>query len=184
MTFRSKVKPWDDIEQKYSSRKTSINRSRTPAVFKKVNWEPNTVNADLGGGRYDNATEYLLGQGVTNYIYDPFNRPPKCNELALSKIKGGQCDTVTISNVLCVIKEPENRYQLLINAIDCLKLGGVVYITIYAGNGTGVGRSTTGGYQLNKKIREYLPEIKLFFNDTTLKNNMITAKSPKLSNFR
>jgi len=184
MICPSNIRPWAPVDQKYDSRKTSINKTKIPVIFKKIIWESNTINADLGGGRYDNASEYLLERGVTNYIYDPFNRTPQHNEFVLNKIKGGQCDTVTLSNVLCVIKELENRYQLLANAIDCLKPVGTAYITIYAGNGTGVGRPTTGGYQLNKKIKEFLPEIELWFNDVKLKNNMITVKSPKNNGFR
>ena len=48
--------------QKYSSAKTSV--KQVPAGFRIVDkyfgWQPNTVNLDIGGGKYDLMTEKLL----------------------------------------------------------------------------------------------------------------------------
>ncbi len=62
--------------QKYSSKDTSINSAKVPAIFRKIDWTDLTSqkNIDIGGGKYDTATEYLMQYGVSNIIYDPFNR--------------------------------------------------------------------------------------------------------------
>jgi hypothetical protein len=171
----------DTSGQSISSADTSINSSKLPAVFSKIKFEPGTVNLDIGGGRFDNATEFLATQGVTNYIFDPYNRTPEHNTAVAAKTENGQSDTVTISNVLNVIKEPEARELVLLNAIDALKPGGTVYITIYEGDGSGVGKETSKGYQLNKKTVEYKDEIKKLFNDVVVKNGVIIAQTPKKS---
>ena len=59
--------------QNYTSANTSINSTKVPAVFRKADFCKGTVNLDMGGGKYDTATEYLEGKGVENLILDPYN---------------------------------------------------------------------------------------------------------------
>lgn len=88
--------------QKYTSANTSINATKLPTTFKKFSFVTGTRNFDLGGGRFDNATEYLNRLGVENVIYDPFNRSRKHNENAIKKSYRA-FDTCTINNVLNVV---------------------------------------------------------------------------------
>ena len=72
------------------------------------------------------------------------------NQLSSAKnTENHQSDTVTISNVLNVVKEKAARKEILLNAIDAIKPNGKVYITTYEGDGTGIGKVTKSGYQLN-----------------------------------
>jgi predicted RNA methylase len=174
--------------QSVGSAKTSINGNKLPAIFTKVKtWGPGTVNLDLGGGRYDNATEYLKSLGVTSYVLDKYNRSAEENALAAEKTQEGQSDTVTISNVLNVIKEQSGRDEVLANAVDAVKPNGTVYITVYEGNGKGVGKYSqfdkeTGeatSWQENRLTSQYITEIRKFFSDVSIKNKVIVARGPK-----
>ena len=64
------------MKQEYTSARSSI--KQVPAGFKIVDkyfgWKPNTLNLDIGGGKYDLMTEALLKKNVTNLVYDPYNR--------------------------------------------------------------------------------------------------------------
>lgn len=154
----------DTPEQKYSSAATSINASKLPAVFNLVDFEEGTLNLDYGGGRFDNATTALAERGVTNLIYDPFNRTKEHNDTVIRAIReSGGADTITCSNVLNVIAEQEVRLSVIKNIKKLLKPNGVAYFTVYEGNGTGVGAESSKGYQLNKKTRDYVEEIAMVF---------------------
>lgn len=177
----SSINEDDDIsemEQEYTSKDTSINKSKLPAIFKLVNFQPNTINLDYGGGKFDNASEYLAEQDVLNLIYDPFNRSTEHNNNVISEIRNnGGADTATCSNVLNVIKEREVRLNILKNISKLVKPGGVVYITVYEGSGDGNEGATKSGYQLNRKTKDYLDEISEIFENVTRKGKLIIAKN-------
>lgn len=158
---------WDsikDIDQEFSSENTSINKTRLPKVFSIVNFEPGTVNVDYGGGRFDNAADYLSDKDVVNIVLDPFNRSKGHNREGINLIREhGGADTATCSNVLNVIKEPQNRIQVLENIKSLVKPGGTVYIYIHEGNKDDVEGPTRNGYQLNKKTDKYLDEVRQIF---------------------
>jgi hypothetical protein len=114
--------------QEHTSAMTSI--KQVPAGFKIVDkyfgWQSYTVNLDIGGGKYDLMTEKLLEKSVTNMIYDPYNRSQVHNSDIIHtvlRIKG--VDTVTIFNVLNVIKERIIQSEVLCLAKSALKVGGV-----------------------------------------------------------
>ena len=167
----------EELEQEHSSAKTSINSNKVPAVFKLVtDWKSGTINLDFGGGSFDTASEYLADKGVTNLIYDKFNRSTEHNREVIKQIRAnGGADTATCSNVLNVIKEPEVRTNVLENIKKLVKPTGTVYITVYEGSGKGNEGETKSGYQLNRKTAGYLDEIKEVFPDATRKGKLIIA---------
>ena len=168
----------DTPEQEFSSAKTSINSTKLPAIFGMVDFAPDTLNLDYGGGKFDNATEALSHKQVTNVIYDPYNRTAEHNKEVLDIVRSnGGADTITCSNVLNVIKEPEVRLSVLNNMKKLIRPSGTVYITVYEGAGNGVGKVTASGYQLNKKTEDYLAEIKTVFPAAIRKGKLIIAKS-------
>ena len=176
--------PFNGPQQKISSANTSINASKLPATFNRVKFEPNTVNADIGGGKFDNATEYLKAQGVANYIYDPYNRNEEFNQNSIRHIENGQVDTATINNVLNVINEIDAREQAIANAANVLKSNGKAYFLIYEGNGTNIGVETSKGWQNNSKTKKYIPEISQYFKNVTQKGNLIIAEGVKSDNLK
>lgn len=167
----------ETADQKISSAATSINSSKLPAIFRMVKFQPDTLNLDYGGGRFDNAAEELAKINVTNLVYDPYNRSSEHNQDVLKQVRAnGGADTVTISNVLNVIAEPEARQTVLRNAKKLVKSGGKVYITVYEGNKSGSGSETKAGYQLNKDTKDYVDEISQVFDNVTRKGKLIIAE--------
>ena len=163
--------------QRYTSAATSINSAKLPAIFRLVKFNPNTVNLDYGGGRFDSATEALAQQNVTNLIYDPFNRTAMHNQMVLDTIRdNGGADTATCSNVLNVIAEENARQAVVRNIYKLLKNGGVAYFTVYEGDGLGSGRETPKGYQLNRTTDGYLEEIAGIFANPIRKGKLIIAR--------
>jgi hypothetical protein len=165
--------------QEYTSAETSINRTKTPATFGRVKWERGTINADIGGGRFDNATNFLAKKGVKNYIFDPFNRSQEHNDQVTNTIADGGADTATVNNVLNVIKEPGNRHKVIAQAADAIKLDGEAYFLIYEGNRSGKGGPTKAGYQNNLNAKSYVKEISRYFGNVTQRGNLLVATKPK-----
>jgi hypothetical protein len=170
---------WQAPEQEITSQETSINEKKIPAVFNQVKeWKEGTVNADIGGGRFDNVTDWLRDRGVENLIIDWFNRDRAFNEKNINRVRGGRADTATVSNVLNVIQEPEARDLVISQAADAIKPDGTAYFYIYEGKGDGVGRQTTKGWQENRKTQTYIDEISQHFENVERRNQMIVATGP------
>lgn len=148
------------MTQKYTSANTSINSKKLPSIYRLVSnriTEKDTV-IDYGCGKFfDN---YNLDQRFSGY--DPYNRPN--NELLNRKY-----DIALCSNVLNVIMEKEQRIDVL---RKLKKLAGKVFITVYEGNGSGVGKvSKDDCYQLNRKRGDYTPELVEVFGAHKVKWN-------------
>ena len=165
--------------QKYSSKLTCINQ--LPGVFKLVDrvvgWSPGTINFDNGSGRFDKGSEYLVGEGIESLPYDPFNHSAKENGQALDRASRG-VDTSTISNVLNVIREADSRSAVLRLSHGYLKRGGRCFITVYEGNGSGIGAASKADcWQENRKRKDYLEEVGAVFGqgNVTITGRLIIA---------
>lgn len=166
------------IAQAISSAETSI--KQIPAIFKKIPWEGGTVNIDIGGGKFDLATDFVKEKGVENIVFDPFNRDYDHNSKAFEKIKQGG-DTVTVANVLNVIAEENARDNVILQAARALKPNGTAYFGIYEGSKDGVGKVTSKGWQNNKKAGDYISEVEKHFNNVRKAGNIIIATEPNLT---
>lgn len=174
-------------EQKYSSKNTAVNwkYGRLPALFGKINWKPNTMVIDYGGGTEESAA---LAQNFfdtkhpdVDYVwYDKYWQTSKQQNEALRRVKqNGGADVAMLSNVLNVIAEPEVRQDILTHIRSLLKPNGVLYIYGYEGpkadqeNG---GRSTAEDqYQTFMKTEDYMSEIHEVFPDAKRKGRVIVA---------
>lgn len=169
----------DDLisaEQEFDSAATSINSSKLPAVYNMVKFNTGDVVVDFGGGKFDNAVNYLKDQDVTLLVYDPYNRSAEHNKDVIRVLKEhGGADAAVNSNVLNVIKEPEARNAVLQNIKKITKKGAPIYITVYEGTGKGNEGPTKSGYQLNRKTSDYMDEISQVFSNVTRKGKLITA---------
>lgn len=164
------------VDQEYDSAATSINSNKLPAIYKMINLEPGMVAVDFGGGKFDNAVEYIKDKGATLVVYDPYNRSAEHNKEVLRILhENGGADAAINSNVLNVIKEPEARKNVLENIARITKPGAPIYITVYEGKGNGQEGPTKSGYQLNRKTADYLEEIQEVFPDATRRGKLITA---------
>jgi len=167
------------MEQRLASAATSINI--VPAVFKsKAFLQSGTDrNLDIGGGRFDTATQWLLDQyGIHNFIYDPFNRDDDHNAAVLEAFQHHPAPTVTVSNVLNVIAEEDVRHSVIAMAYGCLLPGGSAFFTIYEGDGFGVGKATPKGWQCHRRWRSFLPEISAVFPLVKIMERIVIAIRP------
>lgn len=170
------------VDQEYDSAATSINSNKLPAIYKMVNFNEGDIIVDFGGGKFDNAVEYIRDKGATLCVYDPYNRSAEHNKEVLRILReNGGADAAVNSNVLNVIKEPEARKNVLENIARITKPGAPIYITVYEGKGNGQEGPTKSGYQLNRKTADYLEEIQEVFPDATRRGKLITAHNSGVS---
>ena len=163
-------------QQEFSSAATSINSAKLPAIYNMVEFHPGDVVVDFGGGKFDNAVNYLKDKDVTLLVYDPYNRSAEHNKEVLRILKEhGGADAAVNSNVLNVIKEPEARESVLRNIKKITKRGAPIYITVYEGRGDGAEGPTKSGYQLNRKTSDYMDEVGRVFSNVKRKGKLITA---------
>ena len=165
--------------QEHGSSKTSL--SQVPATHKLVDrvhgWEEGSVNADIGGGRFDHYTETMKEEhGVTSHVYDPFNRDDEHNAKVASIISDGKSDTATVNNVLNVIKEPDLREHVIRQAANAIKDDGSAYFIVHEGDRSGGGKVTSKGWQENRPTASYIDEIAKHFGDVKRKGKLIIAK--------
>ena len=173
----------ENPEQEFSSAATSINSTKLPAIYNMVEFRPGDVVVDFGGGKFDNAVNYLKDKDVTLLVYDPYNRSAEHNKEVLRILKEhGGADAAVNSNVLNVIKEPEAREAVLRNIKKITKRGAPIYITVYEGRGDGAEGPTKSGYQLNRKTADYLDEIREVFPDANRKGKLIVATNSRTLN--
>ena len=166
----------ENPEQEFSSSATSINSNKLPAIYNMVEFRPGDVVVDFGGGKFDNAVNYLKDKDVTLLVYDPYNRSAEHNKEVLRLLKEhGGADAAVNSNVLNVIKEPEAREAVLKNIKKITKRGAPIYITVYEGRGDGAEGPTKSGYQLNRKTGDYMDEVGKVFSNVKRKGKLITA---------
>jgi len=154
-------------KQKISSAETSL--KQVPALFRKIEAVPGQRNLDIGGGKYDLGKDYLSGRGVESHVYDPFNRTPEHNAVVLDQFKQSPADSITVANVLNVIKEPKSRKDTINMAYEYLKPGGKAYFDIYEGSRSGVGKVTSKGWQNNAPATKYEQELKSVFGDNLVR---------------
>lgn len=171
-----------DESQQYTSAKTSINATKLPKTFSVLDKidavKPGHVIADIGGGRFDNASEWAKSKGATLHVFDPYNRTPEHNEKSLSATSDGKSHIVTVNNVLNVIKEPEHRSSVIEHAAHSLHPEGTAYFLIYEGDKSGEGKPTQQGqsWQNNQPMKHYVPEVEQHFSNVNTKHGLIVAR--------
>ena len=166
------------VAQSISSWKTSI--KQVPALFRNPNVKFGETNIDIGGGRFDLATDFLRENGTKNMLFDPYNRSEEVNKATLDYLRdGNRADTATCANVLNVIKEADARANVILETAKSIKQDGTAYFMVYEGDGSGTGKETSSGWQNNKKTADYVSEIEQYFNIVDRKGKLITATDPK-----
>lgn len=165
------------VLQSISSADTSIRQ--VASSLKKIPWQQGTTNVDIGGGRFDEGTQYLADRGVENLVFDPFNRNEQHNRRVVERLKSGGVDTATATNVLNVIAEPEVRSEVIRQAAKAINQDGTAYFQIYEGDASGQGKETSKGWQNNARTAAYLEEVGQYFGDVRRKGNLIEAKAPR-----
>lgn len=163
---------------KHVSAKTCI--KQIPAGFRIVDkyfgWKPNTINLDIGGGKYELMTEALKEKGVDNLVFDPYNRTQKHNEDVLKACRLFGANTVTIFNVLNVIEEYEMQINVLNLALEAVRDSGIVFVrSTYMNPNKVSGITKSGTFQHYLTMNEYLEIVKKVFPNAELKYGIIYA---------
>jgi hypothetical protein len=139
-------------------------------AFLDIDFLDNSTNLDIGGGQYDDNTEWLLlNKRVQNFVYDIYARSPQHNQSVLARKQKYQ--SITIMSVLNVIPEIHERIavlelaKMMISKDEQGKSQGVIYIRIYEGDLSGISiRSNASLYQQeNRPTCSYLNEIRSVF---------------------
>ena len=150
------------MAQTYTSKATSINRSKLPAVYNKAIFSAPFV-FDYGCGKYtDHIRQHLNGQGRELFPYDPYNQPKEINDESLQRMNLCSLTNIPVdvvcSNVLNVIDseyEIETIAQNIMNIVTITN--GFGFVTVYEGDRSGIGRATgTDQYQRNEPLKSYL----------------------------
>jgi hypothetical protein len=135
--------------------------------------KPGTKNFDNGGGTYDFNSQFLKKyQGVTNVVYDPFQRDEESNLKALAEVSKHDFDTATSNSVLNVIDSHEARQRHIALSCHALKEGGIAYFKVFSGNGSGNEHREEGGYQSNRLAATYQADVEEIFG----KGNVVVDK--------
>jgi len=90
---REEGAPWSTPQQSHTSAGTSIRyknpEKNAPIIFnnfRKGKIELGPLNADIGGGKHNDITNWLQGKGVENIVIDRFNRDGKHNDAAIARV--------------------------------------------------------------------------------------------------
>ena len=118
------------MEQKYTSKNTSVNKTKLPLVYSKIDWSKlkGKKVLDYGAGKYtDHIREFLKSYKIKYFPFDPYNCSDKENNAALH----ANVDVIICSNVLNVILEDE----IIHNIHKFIRLGNKPYfITVWKGD--------------------------------------------------
>lgn len=176
--------------QVITSKNTSINSSKLPAVYNKIDWDklwtewviqngglnPIGIILDYGCGRYtQHIQDFVNSKGFYYIGYDPYwNNIDFNTEIEqISKINGGGLAAVICSNVLNVIPwwTGVKRVSSLVHYLGYLA-NHRYFITVYSGDNSHHGRETKKDcWQWNRPTESYL-----FACDDIIKKNVITYK--------
>lgn len=137
-------------------------------------------NLDVGGGKFDAGSEHLKNTyGITNLVFDPYNRTKEHNELVEEEVKKTPVDSATSCSVLNVIPNAQDRSAHIRFIYDSLKANGHAFFTVWRGNGTGI----PSELQSNRGAHSYLAEVASIFGKTNvyspaddIGNNLVATK--------
>ena len=146
------------MTQTYTSANTSINSTKLPTIYNKINWHQailtNETIMDYGCGKFNNAKDFVEGMGFKWLGYDKFNRSYGENIKFVDYLLGRAADIMVCSNVLNVIDNEEEIARIA--RIIC-NYSNHYFVTVYEGDKSGKGRVTKNDcYQRNESIKEYL----------------------------
>ena len=169
------------MAQRYSSKNTSVNVKKLPAVYNKINWNhyahpiDNYYVFDIGCGRMETQQliyDKLKHHNIKNfYPWDPNHQCIGNKAKTLRAMKDTDINKIIIcSCVLNVINDDDVLNQLIASICDMSIVqepSGIyrmnpVYIAVYEGDKSGVGRQTKKDcWQRNERLSAYLEK----FND-------------------
>lgn len=165
--------------QEFNSANTSIRQVAAPYKIwqEKIGFMPNSLILDYGGGRYDDAKEYMAKYKCKVLVYDPYNRTTEHNNAVLSTVAKKKPDYIICANVLNVIKENTIVDDVVKRIKKIAGPNTICIFKFYEGNGTGHGKRTgPDQYQRNQKTDSYIPLLQKHFPTVSKKYGLVLAK--------
>lgn len=142
--------------QNYTSKETSINSTKLPAVYNREKFEAGSRILDYGCGKYTSHIREAVS-GCFWYGYDKYNQDEATNAATEREMKSG-FDYAICSNVLNVIDDDYSIRRIIKRLCECAKR---VIFKIYEGDGSGIGRETKNDcWQRNEKTSVYAEMIR------------------------
>ena len=151
------------MSQNFTSARTSMNVRHLPRVYGLIPTPArHSILFDYGAGRY---TDHIRA-ALPNVVYcpfDPYNQPDDVNATSLTFLFNAMHIrypvTVVCSNVLNVIDDDDEIRKIATRiVVAVVRSGGTGYVTVYAGDRSGIGRQTgPDQYQRNQPLEAYLP---------------------------
>ena len=125
-----------------------------------------TTIFDYGCGKYDTNMNFATDNGFIWFGIDPYNRSLNWNKSNIDAMKNwcDYPDIIMLNNILNVIKEESIILNILGQVYAYAGENTDIYITIYEGNKSGIGKVTSKGYQRNQKLNHYIDYICEFFD--------------------
>lgn len=163
---------YNHVEQSFPSDRTSI--PQRPAIYGKDWVIQEHIRGkdvvDLGAGRQEYFNRYVRPEFPEVVPRDPFNMERAVNDYALGKIY----DTAILSNVLNVIPETENIYDLLELAKT---VADTTLITVY--NSRKRGPSGQGRFQRAENLKVYVKNCEDVFGkgNVSVRDGVIVCES-------
>lgn len=164
-------------DQKITSAKTCRRITAYGTTVVAETYPPGTKVLDFGGGRFDDAKNHLAEHKIKCEVYDPYNRTYEENV----KATNGKYDVLLCNNVLNTLTDDvlEKAIKDMILVMKHCDIN-VAYVTVYERNRTGTGELTAKDqYQRNEKTEDYLPVLKKYFKDVSVKKKVIYLEGIK-----
>lgn len=164
--------------QEISSANTSIKTIN--GAYKQIvgKYPKYTTIFDYGCGRYDENMNFATENDFVWFGVDPYNRSVEWNKANINEMKtwGDAPDIIMLNNVLNVVKEKFVIEHIVGQVYNYAGENTDVYITIYEGDKSGIGKVTSKGYQRNEKLINYRDYICKFFNVVDVRGNILKAR--------
>lgn len=165
------------IEQKITSAGTSISTiNHIYKLLPQLGYKRETIILDFGCGKYNKNKEEAEKHGYRWFGYDPYNRSEEENKLTSKLMKLVKPNVIICSNVLNVLDSDFILQDVLGQIYDYAAKDTDIYITIYEGDKSGVGKVTTKGYQRNWKLIKYSDYILELFDVVDIKGNILKCR--------
>ena len=175
--------------QVITSKNTSINSKKLPAIYNKIDWDalkidwmvqnggenPIGIVLDYGCGRYtEHIQDFVNSKGFYYIGFDPYwNKIDFMNEIEqISKINGGGLVAVICSNVLNVIPwwTGVKGVDAILKSLAFSYANKRLFTTVYEGDKSHIGRETKKDcWQWNRPIESYL-----FSHNQVIRKGVIT----------
>jgi hypothetical protein len=164
--------PWQEkTVQGFSIENNKLDYTEGFGAYIDLPLRPHTKNFDNGGGTHDLNSLFLRDHfGVTNIVYDPFQRSNEHNQKALLEAAKQDFDSSTSNSILNVIDNNRARFEHILLSCQAVKNNKAAYFRVWRGNGSGQEQWHSGKYQSNKPAKSYQAEVENVFG----KGNVVT----------